>query len=123
VLGLNLDIDEIITDIQIPTPQNGAKQTFTKFRTRKAIDFAITSVATLVNIDGGVVSDSRIILGAVAPVPYRATDAETAINGQAINETTAQAAAEAAVNGALALGKNDFKITLVKTMVKDALMS
>jgi xanthine dehydrogenase YagS FAD-binding subunit len=123
VLTLDLDTDEIVTEVQIPTPQNGAKQTFNKFRTRKAVDFAITSVATVVNIEGGVVSDSRIILGAVAPVPYRATDAENAIKGKAINETTAQEAADAAVNGALALSKNAFKITLVKTMVKDALMS
>ncbi len=41
-----LEDDEIVTEVQVPEPKSGTKQVFLKFRTRKTIDFAISSVAT-----------------------------------------------------------------------------
>jgi len=118
-----LEADEMVTEIQVPQPPDGARQTFLKFRLRESVDFSIVSVASVINIDGGVCQDARIALGAVAPAPIRATMAEQAIKGKAINAKTAEAASEAAVTGAIPLEMNAYKVEITKTLVKRAILS
>ena len=118
-----LEDDEIVTEVQVPEPKSGTKQVFLKFRTRKTIDFAISSVATAITVEGGTVADARIVLGAVAPVPYRATDAEDALKDKAITESMAEAAGAAAVKKAMALSQNAYLIPLTKALVKRAILA
>jgi xanthine dehydrogenase YagS FAD-binding subunit len=123
VLGNSLTAGEIVTEVQVPTPKSGTKQTFTKFTFRPSIDFAIVSVASAITIEAGKVSDARIVLGAVAPIPYRATGAEVAIKGQAITEAIAETAGTAAVKDASPLSKNKYKVQIAKTLVKRAILA
>jgi xanthine dehydrogenase YagS FAD-binding subunit len=123
VLGNVLDDDEIVTEIQVPEPDAATKQVFLKFRQRKAIDWALSSVATAITVTGGAVSAARIVLGGVSPTPRRATGAEDAIMGQAITESVAAAAGDAAVQGAIPLLHNNYKVQITKTLVKRALLS
>jgi len=58
---------EIVTEIQVPRVADGARQTFIKFRLREAVDFPIVSVACVLNFEGNICKDVRIVLGAVAP--------------------------------------------------------
>jgi xanthine dehydrogenase YagS FAD-binding subunit len=113
-----LAADEIITEIQVPTPPAGAKSAFLKFAIRKSIDFPIVNCAVLV---GG--KAPRIVLNAVAPKPYRATKAEAAIAGKKITEAIAEAAGAAAVEDAKPLTATKFKVQIAKTLVKRALMA
>ena len=122
-LGNVLEADEIVTEIHVPRPPDRAKQTFLKFRLRKAIDFPIVSVASIITSRGGVCKDARIAIGAVAPRPIRATEAEQTIKGKVIETTTAEAAAEAAVAGTIPLGMNAYKVQITKTLVKRAILS
>jgi NADPH-dependent glutamate synthase beta subunit-like oxidoreductase/CO/xanthine dehydrogenase FAD-binding subunit len=122
-LGNVLGADEIIAELQVPQPPEGAKQTFLKFRLRKSIDFAIVTVASVITIGGGVCEDARIALGAVAPRPTRAVEAEQILKGKAINAATAEAASEAAVIGAVPLNMNAYKVEITKTLVKRAILS
>jgi len=115
--------DEIVTEVQVPEPNSGTKQAFLKVRIRKAIDFAIASVATAITVDAGTVADARIVLGAVAPFPYRATAAEDALKGSAITESVAEAAGAAAVKDAEALSKNAYLIQVAKALVKKAILA
>jgi len=110
--------DEIVTEIQVPAPATGAKSAFVKFALRKAIDFPIVNCAAV--IGGGTVS---ICLNAVSGKPRKATAAEDAMAGQAVNETNASAAADAAVQGAMSIGKNKYMIQIAKTMVKRAILA
>jgi len=123
VLGNVLNDDEIITEIQVPVPKSQTKQTFIKFALRPTIDFAIVSVATAVTTEAGKVSDARIVLGAVAPVPYRATEAEDVLKGEAISESVAEAAAAAAVKDAVPLSNNKYKVQIARTLVKRAILT
>ncbi len=118
-----LEADEMVTEIQIPPPPPGAKQTFIKFRLRESVDFPIVSVASVITVDGGICRDARIVLGAVAPAPVRATMVEQAITGKAINAKTAEAASEAAVTGVIPLKMNAYKVEITKTLVKRAILS
>ncbi len=123
VLGNVLDADEIVTEIQVPEPDAATKQGFIKFRQRKAIDWALSSVATAITITGGSVTDARIVMGGIAPTPWRSTGAEDAIKGGPITEATATAAADEAVSGALPLSGNLYKVELTKTLVKRAVLA
>lgn len=122
-LGNVLDADEIVTEIQVPPPRSQAKQTFLKFRLRRAVDFPIVSVASIITTGSGVCRDVRIALGAVAPRPIRATQSEEAIKGKTINPETAEAAAAAAAIDAVPLIKNAYKVEIIKTLVKRAILA
>jgi NADPH-dependent glutamate synthase beta subunit-like oxidoreductase len=119
----NLEADEIVTEIRVPQPPEGAKQTFFKFRLRESVDFPIVSVASVITMDGGVCRNSRIALGTVAPAPIRATMVEQAIKGKAINAATAESASEAAITGAVPLAMNAYKVEITKTLVKRAILA
>jgi xanthine dehydrogenase YagS FAD-binding subunit len=115
-----LAADEIVTEIQIPTPPAGVKSAFIKFAIRKSIDFPIVNCAAMVG--GG---SARVCLNAVYNTPYRAVQAEESIKGKPINEANADAAGAAAVSSAKALPgeRNKWKIPIAKTMVKRAILA
>jgi xanthine dehydrogenase YagS FAD-binding subunit len=115
-----LAADEIVTEIQIPTPAAGCKSAFIKFAIRKSIDFPIVNCAAMIGN-----GDARICLNAVYNKPYRALKAEEAIKGKKIDEANADAAGAAAVAAAKALpgDRNKWKIPIAKTMVKRAILA
>jgi len=113
-----LEADEIVKEIQVPTPASGVKTAFVKFALRSSIDFPIVNCAAAVG--GG---DARICLNAVYNKPVRATKAEDAIKGKTIDVANAEAAGAAAVTGAMALSKNKWKIQVAKAMVKKAILA
>ena len=122
-LGHDLAADEIIEEVQVPEPASGTKQIFIKQSLRKTIDFALVSVAAAITSEAGNVTDARIVLGGVAPTPYRTTAAEAAIEGKAITEAVAGEAGAAAVEDAEALSNNAYKIQITKTLVKRAVLA
>ncbi len=112
--------DEIVTEIQIPTPPAGCKSSYIKFAIRKSIDFPIVNCAAMIGN-----GNARICLNAVYNKPYRAAQAEEAIKGKKIDEDSADAAGAAAVAGAKALpgDRNKWKIPIAKAMVKRAILA
>jgi xanthine dehydrogenase YagS FAD-binding subunit len=123
VLGNALKDNEIITEVQVPAPKAGTKQAFLKFARRKAIDFAIASASVAITTTAGTVTDARIVLGGVAPVPYRATAAEDALKGKAFTAALAETAGVAAVKDAMPLANNKYKVQIAKTLVKRAILA
>jgi xanthine dehydrogenase YagS FAD-binding subunit len=117
-----LEADEVIKEIVIPKLPDGAQQQYLKFTLRKPIDFAVVSVGSIISLHNGACTDARIVLGAVAPAPFRVKVAEEKLIGRRITEETATEAAEAAVSGAHPLSKNAYKIQITKALVKKAIM-
>jgi xanthine dehydrogenase YagS FAD-binding subunit len=120
-LGPVLEADELVTEIRIPAPAENTMQRFSKFRLRESIDFALVSVAVVLDMAQGVCRDARIVLGAVAPVPYRAVAAEDVVRGRPLDERQAGLAAEAALRDAKPMSGNAYKIEIAKTLVKRVL--
>lgn len=116
-----LDDDEIVTEIQIPTP--AGKSAFIKFALRKSIDFPIVNCAAMLTSSKGKVTAARVCLNAVYVKPYRATKAEEAIVGKPIDEANAEAAGSAAVSDAKPLTHNTYMVQIAKTMVKRAILA
>jgi len=115
--------DEIITEIQVPKPENGAKSAFFKFALRKSIDFPIVNCAARISAKGSKVENARICLNAVYVKPYRALKAEEAIKGKALDETSAEAAGDAAVSDAKPLHDNAYMVQAAKILVKRAILA
>ncbi len=118
-----LDDDEIVTEIQIPAPPKDARSAFLKFALRKSIDFPIVNCAVMVVSSKGKVEKARICLNAVHVTPYRARKAEEALIGKALNEANAEAAGEAAIEGAKPLKDNGYMVQVAKTIVKRAVLA
>jgi xanthine dehydrogenase YagS FAD-binding subunit len=118
-----LDHDEIVTEIEIPTPSGNSKSVFQKFALRKSIDFPIVNCAVMTGSSGGKVTSARICLNAVYVKPYRALKAEEAITDKEITEPNADTAALAAVSSAKPLRDNAYIVQIAKAMVKRALLS
>jgi xanthine dehydrogenase YagS FAD-binding subunit len=115
--------NEILAEIQVPNAPVGSKAVYVKEMVREVWDFALCSVAAMVTVQNGVVRDARIVLGGVAPIPYRALKAEAAIVGRPLDEASAAAAGSAAVDGARPLAKNGYKVPLTQAVVRRALQS
>jgi len=118
-----LDDDEIVTEIQIPAPAKDARSAFLKFALRKSIDFPIVNCAVMVVSSKGKVEKARICLNAVYVTPYRARKAEEAVIGKALTEANAEAAGNAAVEGAKPLKDNAYMVQVARTLVKRAVLS
>jgi xanthine dehydrogenase YagS FAD-binding subunit len=111
----------ILAGITVPV-RSGTRSTFIKYAMRNSWDFAIASVATALRVEGGVARDVRIVLGGVAPTPWRSQDAEREIEGRTLDATTIESAARAAIAAARPLAQNEYKVALVKKLVRTALM-
>ncbi len=120
--GLSLRPGEIITDIRVPFPEGDVVQVFTKYTLRAPVDFAVVSVAVVFTVENGCFTTARIVLGGVAPRPFRVTQAEEAVLGRPVSEETASEAGAAAVSGARPLSGNGYKLDLVRSLVKRALL-
>jgi len=114
---------DIVTEIQVPLPKAGSKGYYFKVRERQAWDHAIVSVATVVQSAGGAVRDARVVLGGVAPIPWRVPKAEESLRGKAIDDGAAQKAAEIALDGAKPMKDNVYKIELAKNLVRRAIVA
>src|SRR5918996_3837857 len=77
---------EIVTEVYVPAPKAGSKSFYHKVRERLAWDHAIVSVATVVDSSGGVVRSARVVLGGVAPIPWRVAKAEEFLRGKKLEE-------------------------------------
>ena len=113
--------DELITEVIIPEAAEGTRSVYVKIAERSSWDFALVSVAACLTVVDGIVERARIALGGVAPMPWRATEAEQALTGGALSDDVIAAAADAAVTDARPMTHNGYKVDLVKGAVRQAL--
>lgn len=112
---------DLITAIDIPLLPPEARSHYLKVRDRQSYEFALTSAAVAVVIEGGIFTEARVALGGVGTIPWRARAAESVLRGAPVNQETFVRAAEAALVGAIPRSHNAFKIELSKRTVIRAL--
>ncbi|HKT81590.1 MAG TPA: FAD binding domain-containing protein [Vicinamibacterales bacterium] len=113
--------DELLTHVILPAPGN-ARHGHYEVRYKESHDWPLSFVSVVLTMQGQTISGARVVMGAVAPVPWRSEDAERALVGKTLSEATATAAGEAAVRGAQPLSRNGYKVQIAKTAVKRAVM-
>jgi xanthine dehydrogenase YagS FAD-binding subunit len=114
--------NELLTEVTVPTPAAGTKMAWTKLKDRQVYDFAIVSVAVAFTVDAaGKWSDGRIVLGGVAPVPYRAAVVESALKGQDVRAAARQAAAQIRTV-ARPMSLNAYKVDIAQNLIERTLL-
>ena len=116
-----LQPDEIITHVVLPAP--GQKSATYEVRFKQSHDWPLAAASVNLTMSGPAVKSARVVMGAVAPIPWRAQAAERVLAGKAITEAIATEAAAAAVAGARPMTGNAYKIQIAKTAVKRAIMA
>jgi xanthine dehydrogenase YagS FAD-binding subunit len=110
--------DEVLASILLPAPRAGTRSTYHKVMDREAWTHAVVSVAVVLEMDGETCRSARVVLGGVAPIPWRVPEAEQVLTGQRITAELAAKAGEVAIAGAKPLRKNAYKLPLTKTVVR-----
>lgn len=115
---------EILTGVVVPD-QSTTGSTYLKFGLRRSGALAIVGVAVAVTVADGLVSNARIVLGAVAPVPLRAEEAEKTLVGRELTPEVAEEAARAAVPAYIRpsakRGSAEYRRDLVRVFTRRAL--
>jgi xanthine dehydrogenase YagS FAD-binding subunit len=118
-----LEGNQFLKEINIPLPKNGSKSTYYKFKERGTWDFAVVSAAVNGIVSGGVCKDIKIVLGGVAPIPWRLEKAEGFIKGKELTEEVIRQGAKEALKDARPLEENAYKIDLVEAVLFEAVSS
>ena len=111
---------EILSQITLPAAP-ALRSTYASICERAAFDWPLVSVAVALRIEGGLVGDARIVLGAVATRPWRSPAAERLLVGRRLDDATGEAAARASVEGAQPLSENGYKVEQAKALVRRTL--
>ena len=115
--------DELITAILLPQPLPNTKSFFKKVRERGVWDFALASVCLVAGFEGNTVRNVRLVLGGVAPNPWRSLKAEEGLLGQVPSKEHAEKAADLAIAEAKPMRDNGYKIDMVRGLVQEAIES
>ncbi len=118
-----LEPGEIITEVRIPASQTGEKSTYLKLKERETWDFAVVSAAVKGTPSKGAFQKIKIVLGGVAPVPWRMKKAEDMIKGKKATEDLLREAARVELKEANPLEENGYKKDLVETALYRAALS
>jgi len=113
--------DELLTHVILPAP-GAARHGHYEVRFKESHDWPLAFATVVLTMQGQTISGARVVMGAVAPIPWRSEEAERALVGKTLSEATAAAAGEAAVRGAAPLSRNGYKVQVTKTAVKRAVM-
>lgn len=111
--------NEIVTAIEIPA--SGYKSTFIEVRERQTFDWPLVAVAAALKIDGDKIASARIVLGAVAPKPWRIASLEKEIQGKSVKDLDITKAVADVLSKAKPLSNNGYKVTILKSLIPRAL--
>jgi xanthine dehydrogenase YagS FAD-binding subunit len=113
--------DELITAIDLPALPYAKRSTYLKVRDRASYEFALSSAAVILDLDGQTIRKAHIAFGGIGTKPWRSPEAEEILRGAQRSEQVYRAAAEAALKDARPHTHNAFKTELAKRTLVSAL--
>jgi xanthine dehydrogenase YagS FAD-binding subunit len=115
--------DELITAILVPSAPHAERSHYLKVRDRASYEFALTSAAVGLDLDGSTIRSARVALGGVGTKPWRSREAEAVLTGKSLSDALFAEAAEAALREAKPQRQNGFKIELARRTIVRALQT
>ena len=109
---------EVLAEIVLPRRGAGVRSTYHKVLDREAWTHAVVSAAVVLDMDKDVCRSARIVLGGVAPIPWRLPEVEKLLAGKRVTPALAAEAGALAVAGARPLAKNAYKVPMTQAMVR-----
>lgn len=113
-----LSNDEVLAAVRMPAVSTAVRSAYRKVLDRQAWTHAVVSAAVVLEMQGEICRSARVVLGGVAPIPWRLVEVEKILAGQRITEPLLEKAGEAAVAGARPLSQNAYKVPLTGNLVK-----
>jgi xanthine dehydrogenase YagS FAD-binding subunit len=114
--------DELMREVKVPLAQKGSRSDYVKLKERETWDFALVSAAVRGNVSGGSLGAPAIVLGGVAPVPWRLSKTEASLKGKKLTAALIKEALRADLQEARPLAENGYKLPLVEAAVVRALL-
>jgi xanthine dehydrogenase YagS FAD-binding subunit len=115
-----LESGELVVGIRVPPPRGRAH--YVKVKERESADWPLASAAAVLAVEGGRCTAAALVLGAAAPVPWRARAAEAVLVGSSVDAASADRAARAAVADARPLAENAHKVHLLGVTLRRAIL-
>jgi xanthine dehydrogenase YagS FAD-binding subunit len=115
--------DEVLAGIQLPPAHPGRRSTYNKVLDREAWTHAVISAAVALDMDNEICRRARVVLGGVAPIPWRLPKVESLLIGQRITPELAAKAGDEAIVGAQKLSKNGYKLPMTKALVRRTILA
>jgi xanthine dehydrogenase YagS FAD-binding subunit len=116
-----LEAGDLITQVSLPAPVEGARSVYLKLRDRASYEFALASAGVVVVVKDGRITYARVGLGGVATKPWRSREAEKVLQDASPDEATFKRAADAALADAKPQSENGFKVELARRCIVHAL--
>ncbi len=117
-----LGADELVAELRVPA-WPGMRSAYHKQVEKESLDWPIADVAVVLSLEGRTCKGASVILGAAAPVPWRAQKSEAALIGHVIDEKLADGAASLALPGATPLAKNGYKLPIFQAVVRRTILA
>lgn len=118
-----LGADELIVEVRVPATTPATRAAYHKQVEKESFDWPLADVAVVLEMSGRTCKKASIVLGAAAPVPWRAKSSEAILGGRVIDEHAAEAAANASMQGTTPLGKNEYKLPIFRAVVRRTILA
>jgi xanthine dehydrogenase YagS FAD-binding subunit len=117
----DLKPNEILTEVILPAPGE-MKVAHYEIRQKQTFDWPLAVASVGLAMNGPAAQSARVVIGYVAPIPWRSAEAERRLVGKSISEDVAKGAADAALQNARPLSHNGYKVQLAKVAVRRAIL-
>ncbi|HXU73633.1 MAG TPA: FAD binding domain-containing protein [Polyangia bacterium] len=115
--------DELIAQVTVPAPIGPTRAAYHKQVEKESFDWPMADVAVVLRMDGRTCSRASIVLGAAAPIPWRARSAEQTLEGRVVDAAAAEAAADAAMHGMTPLAQNGYKVPVFRAVIRRTILA
>ena len=115
--------DEILTEVGIPAAARGLRSATYEVRQKEGLDWPLATASVALRMESGKIASAMVVLGHVAPTPWREARVESYLVGKTVTEHVAEAAGKQAAEGATPLRHNAYKVQLARVAVKRALLA
>jgi xanthine dehydrogenase YagS FAD-binding subunit len=116
----SLDPGDLILKVEVPTVRN--RSAYMQVSEKQEFDWALVSCAAAAQVSGGKLSQARVALGCISPMPHQVEDANAFLEGKTLDDATASQAADMILNGAKTHGQNEYKLPLAHTIIRRTLL-
>ena len=116
----SLEHGDLVLRVEIPAPER--RSAYLQVSEKSMFDWALVSCAVAAKVENGKLSQARVVLGAVANVPYQVPAANQFLEGKSLDEETANKAADLVLENAHPLSENGYKIPIARALIRRALL-
>ncbi|HWW03583.1 MAG TPA: FAD binding domain-containing protein [Candidatus Acidoferrum sp.] len=116
----SLEHGDLVLKVEVPAQQR--RSAYLQVSEKSMFDWALVSCAAAAKVEGGKLSQARVVLGAVANVPHQVQAANQFLEGKTLDEETANKAADLILENAHALAENGYKIPMARALIRRTLL-